>query len=199
MARTRKQRTYLDLGSYNVTCDRCGRKLKNWQVSKEWTGLIVCAECIDERQPQDFVRGRVDHISVPFARPVPAYDYQVVSPTGISGTLSTALPSGPEDTWDLGNVVHVTLFSGQLTSALELDVLNGANLCAINGSNGWEVIQYQDAFLVSGTTYICEKLLRARYGTELAMGAPEGSEFIYMGQSSPSLRMWMETELYVDG
>lgn len=196
--RPNKERTYLDLGSYNVTCDRCGKKIKNTRARKEWTGLIVCGRCLDERHPQDFVRARVDHMTVPVARPVPNYTFQNISPTGIYGSLLTPLPSGPENTWDSGNIVNVSLTSGTLASAPELNVLSGANLIAINGTNGWEILQYENAALVSGTTYNLTRLLRARYGTYQNMGAPSGARFVYLGQASPSVSDYIQTELGIN-
>lgn len=52
-------------------CDRCGFKKRASATRKEWTGLIVCMECFEERHPQDFVRGRMDRQNVPEPRPEP--------------------------------------------------------------------------------------------------------------------------------
>jgi hypothetical protein len=193
--RPNKERTYLDLGSYNVTCDRCGKKIKNTSARKEWTGLIVCGRCLDERHPQDFVRARVDHMTVPVARPLPVFTFLTTPNTGITGRLLTPLPSGPENVWDNGNIVNVSVTGGALASVTELQLLGGANLIAIQGTNGWEVLQFQNATLVSGTTYNLTKLLRARYGTYQNMGAPTGALFVYLGQASPSVSAWIQTEL----
>lgn len=55
-------------GEWNFCCDRCGFEFKSSQARHEWTGLIVCPYCWDPRHPQDFVRGRVDRIAVPWVR-----------------------------------------------------------------------------------------------------------------------------------
>ncbi len=196
--RIRKDRSYYDHGTYNVACDRCGKQIKARAALKEWTGLIVCGRCFDERHPQDFVRARVDHMAVPAARPVPEYQYNTTPPTNITGNLTAALLEGSETGWDDGNVVGVTVSRGTLSSATEAAVLSGANMAAIQGPNGWELIQFTTATLVSGLTYNLTRLLRGRYGTQENMGAPSGAKFLYLGQASPSLSMWIETSLGID-
>jgi hypothetical protein len=191
---------YLSRGEYNVTCDRCGRKLKSSQVSKEWTGLIVCRSCLDERHPQDYVRGVRDNMQVPVARPYPALSFALDTTTyPINGTLQTPLLAGPEDVFDYSNSIVVTINSGTLPSVTEADVLGGANLVAIQNSSGnWEIAQYQNSLFVAGTTYNLSKLLRARYGTANNMGATTGAKFIYIGQSSQSASQWITINLGIN-
>jgi hypothetical protein len=107
----------------------------------------------------------------------------------------TPLPSGPELFFDLLNIVNVTLIGGTVSSVTDADLLNGANLIAINGANGWELLQFGVATLVSGTTYNLTRLLRARYGTYLSMGAGASSRLVYLGQSTNSIVAWINTEL----
>lgn len=184
---------YLSRGEYNVTCDRCGRKLKSSQVSKEWTGLIVCRVCLDERHPQDFVRGVRDNMVVPVARPYPPLSFPAFPlPPSISvyGNLAAPLNAGPELGWDLVNNVVVTLTQGTLSSVQSTDVLNGANVIAVESSNGvWEILQYQTAVNTTGNTYILSYLLRSQVGTELNMGnpTPAGARFVFIGQTTESL------------
>ena len=42
-------------GDWAVICDRCGFKFKASQLKQEWTGLMVCTKCYEERHPQDFL------------------------------------------------------------------------------------------------------------------------------------------------
>jgi hypothetical protein len=64
------KRDYYKKGDYNVICDRCGAKFKASECAMEWDNLFVCkANCFEERQPQDFVRGLVDDQTVSIARP----------------------------------------------------------------------------------------------------------------------------------
>lgn len=61
--------TYFLKGSWNVICDRCGKKYKAFQLRKEWTGLFVCDNCWEPRHPQDFIRIPKEDMSVPYVRP----------------------------------------------------------------------------------------------------------------------------------
>lgn len=62
------------MARYHVICDRCGFKYWNYEVSKEWTGLMVCHPCWDPRHPQEFLRGVKEKRVVPNPRPRPT-DY----------------------------------------------------------------------------------------------------------------------------
>jgi hypothetical protein len=43
-----------------VVCDRCGFDRRANEVSKEWTGFIVCTDtCLDQRNPQELRRDTV--------------------------------------------------------------------------------------------------------------------------------------------
>lgn len=80
----------------------------------------------------------------------------------IMGTVLSDIPSGPRNNWDLGTEIEVVILSGELQSTSELGLLNGANACLC----GDEIIQFQNATLVSGNKYRLTKLLRGRLGTE---------------------------------
>lgn len=59
-----------------VECQRCGFDFKESGTHHEWTGAIVCGGCFDYRQPQDFVRGRIDDIAARgLVRPPPPQDF----------------------------------------------------------------------------------------------------------------------------
>jgi len=60
-------------GEFNLTCDRCSKKIKAHEAKHEWTGFIVCGDCYETRHPQDFVKAQSDKITVPFVRPIPEY------------------------------------------------------------------------------------------------------------------------------
>lgn len=55
-------------GDWAVICDRCGFKFKASQLKQEWTGLMVCTKCYEERHPQDFLQSVPDQQSVPWTR-----------------------------------------------------------------------------------------------------------------------------------
>ena len=62
---------YYRSGTYNGICDRCGSKFKFSDLKLEWDGLYVCTAngCWEPRQPQDYVKGVRDDMSVPISRP----------------------------------------------------------------------------------------------------------------------------------
>jgi len=62
---------YYRSGTYNGICDRCGSKFKFSDLKLEWDGLYVCTAngCWEARQPQDYVKGVRDNMSVPVSRP----------------------------------------------------------------------------------------------------------------------------------
>ena len=71
-------KNYYLSGEFNLTCDRCSKKIKAHQAKHEWTGFIVCTTCFETRHEQDFVRARQDKISVPFTRPRPVDVFVIV-------------------------------------------------------------------------------------------------------------------------
>jgi hypothetical protein len=61
-------------GSWNVICDRTGRKYKRSQCETQWDGLIVRKESWEARQPQDLLRAFPDHQAVPAGEANPPGD-----------------------------------------------------------------------------------------------------------------------------
>jgi hypothetical protein len=56
-------------GTYAI-CDRCGFKVRQNSLRKEWTGLMVCAEDFDPRPPElDAPRVYPEGLPRPDARP----------------------------------------------------------------------------------------------------------------------------------
>lgn len=62
-------------GSFYRIDDRTGFAYRAEHTRKQWNNIIVRLRSFEERQPQDFVRGRRDDQTVPEARPrqVPTY------------------------------------------------------------------------------------------------------------------------------
>lgn len=56
-------------GDWLAVCDICGFRFKASQLKKNWKGEYVCAADFELRHPQEFVRVRPEHISVPWSRP----------------------------------------------------------------------------------------------------------------------------------
>lgn len=63
---------FLELGSWNVQCYRCGCKRKASSMRKQWQGFWVCPEHWEPRQAQDFVKGIPDQQAPPWVQPPPA-------------------------------------------------------------------------------------------------------------------------------
>lgn len=38
-------------GTYQTSCDRCGVTRNSTQIMEEWTGLLVCSMCFDNKHP----------------------------------------------------------------------------------------------------------------------------------------------------
>jgi hypothetical protein len=58
-------------GDWYVSCDVCSKQIYASESKKRWDGFIVCADDFENRHPQDFIKARMDKISVPFSRPEP--------------------------------------------------------------------------------------------------------------------------------
>lgn len=92
-------RNYYVSGSWNCICDSCSIKVKASETKQRWDGLIVCRNCFEMRQPQDFVKARADKITVPFTRPIPTLDFiytqgffDEVGPTDNDDSLDYIVP-----------------------------------------------------------------------------------------------------------
>ena len=81
----------------------------------------------------------------------------------------TAAPGAPASPWiwDNTNTITVSLTSGEVDSATDLEVLNGANAAALIGGDGQaEIVQFSTATALGGGAYQLSRLLRGRRGTE---------------------------------
>lgn len=72
--------------------------------------------------------------------------------------------------FDEANSVNVSLSNGTMSSDTRAGVLAGNNPLAIEGTDGWEVLQYREATLEADGSYTLRGLLRGRRGTEFATG-----------------------------
>jgi len=105
------------------------------------------------------------------------------APCAIGETLD-ALPAGPTARWDRGNRMRVKLYGGALASLSDSKVLEGGNAAAVqNADGGWEILQFANAELVDGRTYLLSRLLRGQAGSEFAMRGPlpAGAPFVVLG------------------
>jgi hypothetical protein len=96
------------------------------------------------------------------------------------GGITVALPAGRTDIFDETNTITVLLSHGTLSSATELQVLNGANACVV----GDEILQFKTAVLNGDGTYTLYGLLRARRGTEWAIDHASGERFVLLTEAT---------------
>jgi len=104
------------------------------------------------------------------------------------GETVLPFPDGVVNLWDDISVLRVKLYSGSLSSYSEEDVLNGANMAAVQDTSGdWEVFQFQNAVLVEENTWELSRFLRGKYvsgpairgnNSERIKLPSDGSEFL---------------------
>lgn len=115
-------------------------------------------------------------------RAVPGGSFQLLRtierPASLGEAVS-AVPPGPTGRWHYGGHMDVRLYNARVSSAPDVDVLNGQNALAVRSASGvWEVIQFRDARLIGERTYRLSALLRGQLGTDdataagIAKGAP---------------------------
>jgi hypothetical protein len=105
------------------------------------------------------------------------------APCAIGETLDD-LPAGPTARWDRASSVRVKLYGGALASISDAKVLEGGNAAAVQNADGaWEILQFANAELVDGQTYMLSRLLRGQAGSEVAMASPlpAGAPFVVLG------------------
>jgi len=93
MATPQKGRAdFLALGDWNVRCSMCNQKRKASAMVRNWQGLYRCPEHDEARQPQDFVRGVPDVVSIPWTQhPVDTFT-QFCTFNGQSAIPGIAIP-----------------------------------------------------------------------------------------------------------
>ncbi|WP_041798318.1 baseplate multidomain protein megatron [Rhodopseudomonas palustris] len=101
----------------------------------------------------------------------------------IIGETLDPLPRGPVAVWDRGNRLRVRILGGALSSLSEARVLDGGNAAAVQNPDGeWEILQFAQAELIDGNTYLLSRLLRGQAGSEQAMRdpVPAGVPFVLL-------------------
>lgn len=98
------------------------------------------------------------------------------------GLATTVLASAEPEIWDNGSTVEISLQSGTLESATELQVANGANLAVIGSeAAGYEIVGFKTATLTAPDTYLLSGFLRGRRGTEAFVGGhATGDTFVML-------------------
>ena len=108
------------------------------------------------------------------------------APGTSTGTTTTALGDWTGgNRFDEANTVTVHMINGALSSVTRAQVLGGANGVAIEGPDGWEVLQFRTAVLNGDGSYTLSGLLRGRRGTEWATaGHAIGNRLIVLDSST---------------
>jgi hypothetical protein len=109
---------------------------------------------------------------------------RLVAASAVIGVTETSMTEHRPGIWDNGPPLRIKLSSGELASASDLSVLNGANAMAIGdgSSTSWEVFQFRQAQLVAPDTYEVSIRLRGQLGTDGVMPAawPVGSTVVLL-------------------
>jgi hypothetical protein len=85
------------------------------------------------------------------------------------GSAVTALPVGATDYPDVKNSLRVRFDVGVPANTTDDGLQRGDNTAVLGAHGRWEVVQFRDAALVSGTTYDLTHLIRGGLGTEYAV------------------------------
>lgn len=122
--------------------------------------------------------------------PIASFDQAAVI-----GTMQNTLGDWPGGNFiDSINLIEVTLLPGGTLESVTVDeLLSGSNVCAIGSeANGWEIVQFADASLVTGTTWELSRLLRGRLGTEAKMATHGSTETFVLLQQGKVKRIAAE-------
>lgn len=98
------------------------------------------------------------------------------------GRLTTPLSTGPKGRWDEATVFEIELYFGALAAETDRALLDGANLAAVEGEAGWEVLQFAQAELIAPDHWRLGRLLRGRLGTD-PRPATAGARFLLLDAS----------------
>lgn len=106
---------------------------------------------------------------------------QSFSGKGTFGVVSGALSQNSGNLIQTGGSITVSLFSGELESITEAQMLNGRNYAAYGVDGRWEIIRFQNATLNSDGSYTLDTFIRGDRGTEWATALHQfGDTFILM-------------------
>lgn len=109
-----------------------------------------------------------------------------IAKAAVTGRLDAPLGPGFEGRWDRAGVLAITLLDGELESVDPALALAGANQLAVEGADGWEVIQFASAELVGPSQWRVSGLIRA-IGGSTAAGAAAGSRVVLLDDAVVAL------------
>ena len=93
---------------------------------------------------------------------------RLIAASAVIGETESVMTAHSPGLWDRGSPLRVKLVGGELSSASQTAVLNGANAMAIGDGSGanWEVFQFAEAQVVAPDTYELSNRLRGQLGTD---------------------------------
>jgi hypothetical protein len=109
---------------------------------------------------------------------------RLLAASAVIGVTESPMNFHSSGLWDRGAPLRIKLLEGELSSASQTAVLNGANAMAIGdgSSANWEVFQFADAPIVAPDTYELSTRLRGQLGTDgiMSMVWPVGSTVVLL-------------------
>ncbi len=106
---------------------------------------------------------------------------EVAQPATV-GVLVEALAAGPRHRRDEANEMLVRVEGRAPESRSDAAVFAGGNAVAVEGAEGWELVQFRTATLVGGGVWRLSGLLRGQQGTR-ASGGPGGAVVVFLDQA----------------
>ena len=94
------------------------------------------------------------------------------------GTTLSDLPAGPRHRIDRAGRLVVRLEGGTPLSRSRAAVLAGENLLAVEGPDGWELLQFLQAEMVGAKTWALSGLLRGQQGSDVAAMVATGARAV---------------------
>jgi Putative phage tail protein len=93
---------------------------------------------------------------------------RLIAASAVIGVTESVMTAHSPGLWDRGAPLRVKLVGGELSSASQTAVLNGANAMAIGDGSGanWEVFQFAEAQVAAPDTYELSTRLRGQLGTD---------------------------------
>lgn len=130
------RQVYYNKGHWLTICDVCGQRFDNIDMQKRWDGLMVCKKDWEPRQPQDFVRAKVDIQSLPWTRPESTdYTYIAVygSPYAVIKEISAFLV---DSTVTLDGTSSFSPLGGAITFTWSLVSIPTGSLTTLSSTTG---------------------------------------------------------------
>lgn len=99
------------------------------------------------------------------------------------GVLVEALAKGVRHRWDEAGTMLVRVEGRAPESRSDAAVFAGGNAVAVEGADGWELVQFRTATVVGGGVWRLSGLLRGQQGTRAADG-PSGAVVVFLDQAT---------------